>query len=43
VLEGMKNDCRLVENLLSGENETLDDAHMWLAPFVNRYFDNIEQ
>ena len=36
----MKLDKRIPENLLDGCNDTLDDSHMWLTPFTNRYFDN---
>lgn len=39
----MQGDCRVAENLLDQVNETYDDSHMWLAPFVNRYFDSVEQ
>lgn len=28
-----------MNNLLDGVNDTMDDSHMWLAPFMNRYFD----
>ena len=34
-LEGMKEDIRTPEKLVDGENETLDDRHMWLAPYMN--------
>lgn len=38
ILQGMKGDKRVIENLLDGVNETFDDSHMWLAPFTNRCF-----
>lgn len=43
MIKGMENDSRTLENLLDSVNETYEDTHMWLAPFVNRYFDNEKQ
>ncbi|KAL3320556.1 hypothetical protein Ciccas_000760 [Cichlidogyrus casuarinus] len=34
VLPEYGNDPRVVQNLLNGINQTKDDIHMWLAPFV---------
>ncbi len=31
----MENDIRTPDKLLDGMNITLDDRHMWLAPFMN--------
>lgn len=33
VLPGIRNDPRVVENLVDGVNLTCDETHMWLAPF----------
>jgi hypothetical protein len=35
-LPGMSDDPRVVENLFDGENDTLDDTHMFLAPFLRK-------
>ncbi|CAD8068559.1 unnamed protein product [Paramecium primaurelia] len=40
ILQSMRGDKRVVENLLDGINETHNDIHMWLAPFTNRCFDH---
>ncbi|CAD8165981.1 unnamed protein product [Paramecium octaurelia] len=40
ILQSMRGDKRVVENLLDGINETQNDTHMWLAPFTNRCFDH---
>lgn len=40
VLQQMKGDRRVVENLIDGTNDTQDDSHMWLTPFTNRCFDH---
>lgn len=43
-LPGMQSDVRTVENLLDGVNDTLDDRHMFLAPFVRKQvLDRLEQ
>jgi hypothetical protein len=34
-LPGMEADTRTPDKLVDGLNETLDDRHMWLAPFMN--------
>ncbi|MEE4248037.1 MAG: DUF4457 domain-containing protein [Kangiellaceae bacterium] len=34
-LSGMEGDIRTVDKLYDGVNETMDDRHMWLAPFNN--------
>ena len=31
----MENDIRTPDKLLDGINVTLDDRHMWIAPFMN--------
>ena len=34
VLEGIHGDVRTPDKLIDGENDTVEGAHMWLAPLL---------
>jgi protein JBTS26 len=35
VLRGSEGDTRTIDKLVNGENDTMDDRNMWLAPLLN--------
>jgi hypothetical protein len=35
VIEGVRGDVRTPDKLLDNVNDSMDDTHMWLAPFKN--------
>ena len=41
VLPGVVGDTRTVDKLVDGVNETLDDRHMWLAPYAAGHVNTI--